>query len=126
MKWWDEAIRIEGLLPEEVRVPGYIPRVDWFFDGDHAIDPQKEASARDTDLSNGSTTHFDVYAQKGEDVRVKFEQIAEAKKLAEELGIAEIVFPPKFQETANRDNGDEDENEEENTEENQEEEAPAA
>jgi len=101
MKWFGEAVLIEGHLPEVVRMPGYQPRFQWFYDGSYSSDPQKQATAIEKRLSNGSTTHFDVYSKEGQDVRVKFGQIAEARKLARELDIEDIVFPPKFQEVAN-------------------------
>jgi capsid protein len=79
-------------------MPGYQPRFTWFYDGDMTIDPQKEAKANDTNLKNGSTTHFDVFAEKGQDFRVKFHQIAQAKQLAEKLGIEDVVFETQAQE----------------------------
>ncbi len=91
-KFFSEGLLIPGFFPEEVKIPGYQPRFSWFFDGDSTIDPQKESKANDTNLKNGSTTHSDVYGRKGEDWRVKFKQISEEKKLAEQLDILDVTF----------------------------------
>jgi len=92
-KWFTEARLIPELLPRVVTVAGYEPIFNWFWDGDSAIDPQKESKAEDTMLKNGTLSHFKSYADKGQDWRIGFRQISEAKKLAEELDIVNIIFP---------------------------------
>lgn len=94
-KWFAEARLIPELLPRVVTVAGYEPIFNWFWDGDSAIDPQKESKAEDTMLKNGTLSHFKSYADKGQDWRVGFRQISDAKKLAEKLDISDIVFSEK-------------------------------
>lgn len=91
-KFFAEGLLIDGFFPNEVKVPGYQPLFTWFFDGDETIDPSKEATANDKNLKNGSTTHADIYGSRGEDWRVKFKQLSEEKKLAEQFDISDIVF----------------------------------
>lgn len=95
MAWWNEAILIDGLLPPKVRRFGYMPKFKWFFDGDVAIDPQKESKADETDLLSGATTFADVYARKGKNWKEQIKQRAVEKEEMERLGLTveEVVEP---------------------------------
>lgn len=88
-KWFAEARLIDGLLPLEVVGPGYTPRFTWFFDGDGAVDPSKEATAREKNLKSKSTSLAEVWAEKGKDWRKGLTQISEEKKFMESLGLTE-------------------------------------
>lgn len=87
MTWWNEAILREGVLPQKVRRMGYVPQFAWFWDGDTTIDPQKKAKATSTDLKSGSTTHAKVYAEKGENWKDAYKQLAAEKAEREKLGL---------------------------------------
>lgn len=87
MKFFREARVIDGLLPREVVGPGYTPRFTWFFDGDGAIDPSKEATAREKNLKSKSTTHAEVFAEKGMDWKKGFDQMAKEQKYAKSIGL---------------------------------------
>jgi len=90
--WWDEAILIDGVLPQRVRRLGYTPIFKWFFDGDAAIDPEKESKADRNDLESKATNYAEIYARKGKNWKTEFAQIAEEEKEAEKLGIK--LFQP--------------------------------
>ena len=92
MKFFMEARLIDGLLPMEVVGPGYVPRFAWFFDGDGAIDPSKEATARTKNLESKSTTYAEVYGEKGRDWKKAFDQMAKEQAYAKQIGL-ELTEP---------------------------------
>lgn len=70
-EWWLEAKSLKGYLSpaakalvEEGAYPAY-PRHRWGWDGRPHVDPQKEATADQTKLANGSMGLHDVYAALG-------------------------------------------------------------
>lgn len=97
-RWFREARTIPLFLPEKVRIPGYVPRYGWFYDGKTTIDEQKKANADEKNLRNGVANHPSLYAAQGLDYRTEFKKIAAAKKLADELDITAEVFPEVVEE----------------------------
>lgn len=91
-KFFTEARTIDGLLPREVVGPAYTPRFKWFFDGDGAIDPSKEATARTKNLESKSTSYAEVYAEKGMDWKKAFDQMAKEQEYAKSIGL-ELTEP---------------------------------
>lgn len=65
-----------GISPRDVDVSQY-PH-EWHWDSRGHVDPQKEASAQDTRLKNGSTTFPREYAKAGLDWRKEFKAQARA------------------------------------------------
>src|SRR5690606_4663797 len=54
--WLNEAVLVEGLVPQSLRsVDAAFPH-QWFWDGQEHVDPAKEASAQATRLQNNTTT----------------------------------------------------------------------
>ena len=82
-----EARVVDGLLPLQVVGPGFVPRFAWFFDGDGAIDPSKEATARTKNLESKSTTYAEVFGEKGQDWKKAFDQTAKEQQYAKEIGL---------------------------------------
>jgi len=65
--WLDEAVLIEGFLPEPLRYVGADLSHQWLFDGHEHVDPAKEANAQATRLANHTTTLANEYARQGRD-----------------------------------------------------------
>lgn len=86
-KWFAEARVIDLFLPDKVKLPGYIPRFNWFYDGRTTIDQQKEAKANEINLKDFSDNLPNIYAKKGLDYRVEFQKIADSRDLMKELDI---------------------------------------
>lgn len=80
-EWINEAVLIEGYLPQSFRSRGPIPH-QWFWDGNEHVDPEKEANAEETQLRTGMTTRAERYGRRGRDWRVEGEQNL-AEKMAE-------------------------------------------
>jgi capsid protein len=85
--WLDEAVLIEGYLPQSLREMGAEFPHQWFWDGQEHVDPAKEASAQATRLQNHTTTLADEYARKGQDWEVQLRQRAKEVALMGELGL---------------------------------------
>ena len=85
--WLDEALMIEGYLPEDLGVYYEWPHI-WFFDGLEHVDPQKEAAAQATRLASHTTTLAYEYARQGRDWEEALKQRAKELALMRELGIA--------------------------------------
>ncbi len=92
--WWlNEAVLIEGYLPQWVRQRGvYLPR-QWFWDGYEHVDPAKEANAQGTRLANHTTTLAAEYAKQGLDWEEELRQRARELKLMRELGLTPAAAP---------------------------------
>lgn len=88
--WFDEASRINGLLPQATRTIEYRKqlRTKWFFDGFGHVDPVKEAQGEGIRLDNGTTTLAEECAAAGRDWREVLDQQAEENKYRAELGLA--------------------------------------
>ena len=85
--WLDEAVLIEGFLPEPLRTIGADLSHQWFFDGHEHVDPAKEANAQATRLANHTTTLANEYARQGRDWESELRQRAKEQALIEELGL---------------------------------------
>ena len=89
--WMNEAILVEGLLPQSVRTlhaeaEGYPHQ--WFWDGFEHVDPAKEANAQARRLSSHTTTLAAEYAKAGLDWEQELRQRAKEFALMKELGLA--------------------------------------
>ncbi len=99
-RWMDEAVLIENYIKPQARILRHAQRA-WFWDGMEHVDPTKESKARDMDLANGSTTHADEYARKGQDWEPKLGQWAdEIKKKAALLGLGVSEYLGAVKQTA--------------------------
>jgi lambda family phage portal protein len=90
--WINEAVLIEGLLPQSVRTviaeaEGYPHQ--WFWDGFEHADPAKEANAQATRLKSNTTTLAAEYAKSGLDWEQELRQRAKEAALMKELGLSE-------------------------------------
>lgn len=72
--WIDEAIRIEGYLPQPARMIKTNFDHQWFWDGREHVDPSREANAQETRLRNRSTNLAFEYAKTGRDWEVELSQ----------------------------------------------------
>jgi len=93
--WMREAVLIEGLLPQALRMVGAEFPHQWFWDGHEHVDPQKESSAQETRLRNYTTTLADEYGRRGLDWETQLRQRAKEKTLMKELDLAEADALPK-------------------------------
>jgi lambda family phage portal protein len=90
--WIDEAVLIEGYLPQWMRQRNR-QHLDhqWFWDGFEHVDPAKEANAQATRLSSHTTTLAIEFAKQGRDWETELRQRAREKALMKELGLDEPV-----------------------------------
>lgn len=72
--WRDEAVMVEGYLPQPARGRSIDWAHQWFWDGREHVDPVKEANAQKTKLANGTTTLAQEYAKRGLDYEAEIEQ----------------------------------------------------
>ena len=89
--WLNEAVLIEGLLPQPLRMADADPRTgshQWFWDGHEHVDPAKEATAQATRLSNHTTTLAHEYARQGRDWESELRQRAKEVALMRDLGLS--------------------------------------
>jgi len=105
--WIDEASMVTDFIPATPIRWNH----QWFWDGTEHIDPQKEASAQTTRLTNRTTTYAREFARMGLDWEDQFAQIAAENRKAQELGITlpGMVAPtsptPSGNETPEQDGG---------------------
>ncbi len=85
--WLDEAVLIEGYLPQWLRQLGVDLPHQWFWDGFEHVDPQKEAGAQATRLQSNTTTLAAEYAKAGLDWESELRQRARELALMRELGL---------------------------------------
>ncbi|GJQ28374.1 MAG: phage portal protein [Phycisphaerae bacterium] len=86
--WLNEAVLVEGLLPQSMRQRGaLLPTHAWFWDGVEHVDPAKEATAQATRLANHTTTLAAEYARQGRDWEQELYQRAKERALMDELGL---------------------------------------
>jgi lambda family phage portal protein len=90
--WLDEAVLIEGLLPQSMRSRDAARDHQWFWDGQEHVDPAKEASAQATRLQSNTTTLAYEFARQGRDWESELRQRAKEVKLMNELGLT--IAPP--------------------------------
>lgn len=97
MAWLNEAVLIEGLLPQWLRERGALNHVrhlaQWFWDGLEHVDPANEANAQATRLSNHTTTLAIEYARQGLDWENELLQRAKEQALMQELGLSATAAP---------------------------------
>jgi len=92
--WLDEAVLVEGLLPQPMReVDAQVPHT-WFWDGVEHVDPAKEANAQATRLANHTTTLAAEYARQGRDWEEELRQRAKEAALMSELGLTPAQAAP--------------------------------
>lgn len=104
--WLDEAVLIEGFLPQPFRRTRRIPHV-WFWDGQEHVDPVKEADAQETRLRNNTTTLSRECARSGSDWEEVLEQRSKERARAKELGLDEAeASKPKTPAAARATKGD--------------------
>lgn len=89
--WASEAVLIEGLLPQSMRVKGASWSHQWFWDGHEHVDPLKEANAQATRLQSHTTTLAEEFAKKGRDWESELRQRAKELTLMKELGLQWVV-----------------------------------
>jgi lambda family phage portal protein len=92
--WLDEAILIEGYLPDSLRLLDADLSHQWMWDGNDHVDPQKEANAQATRLSNHTTTLAHEYARQGRDWEAELRQRAKELELMAELGLTVAPVVP--------------------------------
>ncbi len=86
--WIDEAVLIEGYLPQSVRMLNAKIPHQWFWDGFEHVDPAKEANAVLTRLGGNLTNLAIEYAKNGLDWEPEIRQRAREIALMRELGLA--------------------------------------
>jgi lambda family phage portal protein len=87
--WIDEAVLIEGYLPQSVRTLDAEFPHQWFWDGFEHVDPAKEASAQATRLQSNTTTLAAEFAKAGLDWENEIRQRAREVALMRELGLSQ-------------------------------------
>lgn len=86
LAWHEEASMVPDYLPDG------LPPIEewnwnWRYDGFDSIDQNKDATADDTRLKNGTTNYDEIYSAYGQDWQEEFEQVAREKEYAESLGL---------------------------------------
>jgi len=108
--WIDEAVLIEGLLPQWMRARDRKPLDhQWFWDGFEHVDPAKEANAQSTRLTSHTTTLAIEYAKQGRDWETELRQRARETALMRELGLSDkdtTPAPAPSEPTTTRDEDD--------------------
>ena len=89
--WLDEAVLIEGLIPQSLRLRDSDLRRGtfrgWFWDGMEHVDPAKESKAQATRLASLTTTLANEFARQGRDWETELRQIAKEQQLIADLRI---------------------------------------
>lgn len=83
--WYPEALMV-GIISRD------LPAIEkwrwaWNWDGFDSIDPNKDAMTDDLRLSNGTSTHAEIFAEYNQDWREAFQQLAKEKAYAQKLGL---------------------------------------
>jgi lambda family phage portal protein len=91
--WIDEAVLVEGYLPQSVRGFNVDLSHQWFWDGFEHVDPAKEANAQSTRLASNTTTLAAEYAKQGLDWESELRQRAREVALMRELGLEQAGAP---------------------------------
>ena len=92
--WLDEAVLIEGYLPQSARMRDVEFAHQWFWDGFEHVDPAKEASAQATRLQSNTTTLAAEFAKAGLDWEAELRQRAREVALMRELGLTPTAALP--------------------------------
>ncbi|MEZ6097162.1 MAG: phage portal protein [Pirellulaceae bacterium] len=85
--WLQEAVLIDGYLPQEMRTLNADTSHQWFFDGHEHVDPAKEANAQKIRLISHTTTLAHEYARQGRDWEAELKQRAKEIQMMRELGL---------------------------------------
>ena len=88
-QWFVEMAQASGALP--LRAEGYPCK--WAAPRFESIERDKDANADKLEIRNGTRSLFDVIASYGRDPRATLEEVAEAFKLVDELGLVIDVDP---------------------------------
>jgi capsid protein len=105
--WLNEAVLIEGYLPQSIRTLDADFSHQWFWDGLEHVDPQKEATAQATRLTSHTTTLAAEFAKSGLDWESELRQRAREVALLRELGLTTEQAAPA---AANNDDTEDDGN----------------
>lgn len=89
--WLREAF-LMGVLPAGLP-PIAFWSWQWFWDGFASVDPQKEATASQTELETFQKTYAEHYAEKNQDWQEAFEQIGREQAMLKQLGINKVPPP---------------------------------
>ena len=101
--WIDEAVLVEGLLPQSVRMRDADLSHQWFWDGREHVDPAKEASAQATRLASHTTTLAAEYARQGRDWESELRQRGKEVALMAKLGLTTTPASPPAQDDDHED-----------------------
>jgi len=104
--WLNEAVLIEGYLPQSARLRDAEFPHQWFWDGLEHVDPQKEATAHATRLTSNTTTLAAEFAKSGLDWESELRQRAREMALMRELGLATEQAAPAATNNDTEDEGD--------------------
>lgn len=92
--WMDEAILVDGLLPQRLRQVGATWPHMWLWgDRDH-VDPSKEARAQELRLRNNTTTLAHEWGKRGLDWEAALRQRARENEVMAELGLTDTQALP--------------------------------
>jgi lambda family phage portal protein len=100
--WFQEAVLIEGYLPQWLRQRDVFENESfrgsgghqWFWDGFEHVDPAKEANAQSTRLKSNTTTLAAEYAKQGLDWESELRQRGKEVALMKELGLTSEQAAP--------------------------------
>ncbi len=106
--WLNEAVLVEGYLPQWLRKLGVDLPHQWFWDGLEHVDPQKEATAQATRLTSNTTTLAAEYAKAGLDWESELRQRAREVALMRELGLNSQAAAPQPQSAEQQDQEEDD------------------
>lgn len=104
--WLDEAVLIEGYLPQSLRTRDAEFPHQWFWDGFEHVDPAKEANAQATRLASNTTTLAVEFAKQGLDWESELRQRGREMALMRELGLTTAQTAPTVTEDEQEDEGD--------------------
>lgn len=104
--WFEEAVRITGLLPQPLRQIGVKMRREWLWDGDEHVDPLKEATAEEIQLRSRTKSYAEVYGQRGRDWQTEMKQLAKEQELMKKLGLAVVASPAKTTDPVSKEQDD--------------------
>lgn len=85
--WLNEAVLIEGYIPQSMRSIKPRLKVGWFWDGREHVDPAKASTARANDLRSASTNLAEIWGAQGMYWKRELKKRAEEIKFCKENGI---------------------------------------
>lgn len=105
--WMNEAVLIEGFVPQSLRSTNLRIPHQWFWDGTEHVDPKKEAEAQEIRLASHTTTLAAEYAKVGRDWEEEIGQRAKEVSRLKELGLSEPKAKPDSSSKKDKDDADE-------------------